>query len=58
MNKNEQSLISTLTNSLHNSHQKLYLLILVIWTYSLKMLGCFNRNLGQKWMNPNVGLKM
>jgi len=24
----------------------------------LKMLGCFNPNLGQIWTNPNVGLKM
>jgi len=26
--------------------------------YTLKMLGCFKQNLGQKWTNPNVGLKM
>jgi len=26
--------------------------------YTLKMLGCFNPNLGKIWKNPNVGLKM
>jgi len=25
--------------------------------YTLKMLSCFNLNLGEIWTNPNVGLK-
>jgi len=28
------------------------------YIYTLKMLGCFNPDLGQRWINPNVGLKM
>jgi len=27
-------------------------------TCKVKMLGCFNPNLGQIWTNPNVGIKM